>query len=112
MKNYNAEEKLISVSLTGRQIALIKAGLGYLHLDNEFNAAVWFENGGGWSLRYGYTHIEIHEIEEMLGKHTKIEPDFGIWGDIKNLSRILENRVNRAETFKKWKVKSIIENKR
>ncbi len=83
------EEKIFTIELTRIQIAIIKAGLQYYWLADNYGYSLWATTPGasfGGSDHY-YSH-KVGEIYEKLRKLSTVKPDYGWWGDVKRISKL------------------------
>lgn len=81
--------KKYSIELTKEQIAIIKAGLQYYQLADDYGYALWGTvpiASFGSSDTY-YRH-KVGEIYEELNKITKVKPAYGWWGSIKRIAEL------------------------
>ena len=83
------ENKKFSIELTEEQIAIIKAGLQYYWLADDYGYALWrtvpMASFGRSDLYY---MMAVCEINGELNKKTKVKPDYGVWGKIKRIAKL------------------------
>lgn len=96
--NKEDKEKLLTFKFTEKQIAIIKAGLQYYWLDDDFGIALWGTMPGATfgSHDREYTR-RIGEIYERLKQASKVEPDYGWWGDIDRLAKLCKEEYKKAK---------------
>lgn len=98
MKDNKIKEKIYSIELTREQIAIIKAGLQYYWLDDEYGLYMWATMPGACigskDDRYAF---KVGEIYKKLNLLTRIKPEYGLWCDIKRLAKLFK------EEYKKYK---------
>lgn len=92
------KEKTYSLTLTEEQIAIIKAGLQYYWLAEDFGYGMWGTMPlacFGSSDNY-YFH-KVRDLTIELNNLTKIKPNYGWWGDIKTISRLCKAEYKKAK---------------
>lgn len=96
--NKETKEKLFVLEVTERQIAIIKAGLQYYWLDDSFGLALWGTMPGA---TFGSRDLDyrkqVGEIYQELNKSTKIKPNYGYWGNIKQLTKLCKEEYKKAK---------------
>jgi hypothetical protein len=87
-KQYN-EDKEFTLTLTQEQISVIKAGLQYYWLADDYGYALWGTMPGAC---FGSSDIlysrKVGIIYENLNKLTKVKPNYGWWGNIKRIAEL------------------------
>lgn len=98
MKNKKDQEINYTLNLTKSQIAIIKAGLQYYWLADDYGYALWGTMPGACfgTSDIHYRH-KVGEIYEVLKKLTKVKPDYGWWGDIKRIGKLCEEHYKIAK---------------
>ncbi len=96
MDENKAKEKTYPIELTKEQIAIIKAGLQYYWLDDEFGLHMWVAMPGACigskDDRYA---IKVGEIYKKLNLLTRVKPEYGLWCDIKGLAKLLKKEYQK-----------------
>lgn len=82
------KNKKFPVELTEEQIAIIKAGLQYYWLDDDYGYALWYASTSTVGGSDTYYRHKVGEIYGELNKRTKVKPDYGWWGDIKRMAKL------------------------
>ncbi len=89
MKTEDKTSKKFSISLTQEQIAIIKAGLQYYWLADDYGYALWGTMPGAcFGSSDSYYRFKVGEIYEELNKSSKVKPDHGWWGSIKGIAKL------------------------
>lgn len=92
------QEKTFTIELTEKQMAIIKAGLKYYWFVDDFGYALWgtIPMACFGTSDYYYAR-RVGEIYETLNKTSKIKPDFGVWGNIKTISKLCMDEYKKAK---------------
>lgn len=96
--NKQAKEKLFTFEFTKEEIAIIKAGLQYYWLGDDFGYALWGTMPGatvGISDRYYARRVGV--IYEKLKKASKVKPNYGWWGSIKTIAKLCKAEYKKAK---------------
>jgi len=81
--------KKYSIKLTKEQIAIIKAGLQYDWLADDYGYALWGTMPGAcFGSSDTYFNLKVGEIYEELSKRTNVKPSYGYWGGIKQIAKL------------------------
>ncbi len=92
------KDKLFTLGFTEKEIAIIKAGLQYCFLNNDFGYALWGTMPGATFGSRDWNHsIRVNEIYKKLHKVLKVKPDYGEWGGLKHLVKLYKKEIKKAE---------------
>lgn len=99
MKDSNApEDKVFDFKFTKGEIAIIKAGLQYFWLDDDFGYALWgtmpYATFGSGDSEY---RVRVDETYKKLKQVSKVKPDYGWWGNIKRLKKLCQSEYKKAK---------------
>ena len=99
MKDSNApEDKVFDFKFTKGEIAIIKAGLQYFWLDDDFGYALWgtmpYATFGSGDSEY---RVRVDETYKKLKQVSKVKPDYGWWGNIKRLKKLCQAEYKKAK---------------
>src|SRR3989344_1916088 len=94
----NNVEQVFAVALTKEQIAIIKAGLQYYWLADEYGYSLWGVMPGACVGRSDRNYRnKVALIYEELNKLTKVKTEYGYWGDIKRISKLCHEDYKKAK---------------
>lgn len=88
LKNQN---KRYPINLTEEQIAIIKAGLQFYWLADDYGYALWGAMPGVFLGNSDlYYRRSVGELYENLKKLSNVKPDYGWWGNIERISELCQ----------------------
>lgn len=99
--------KKYSVELTEEQIALIKAGLQYWFLADDYGNATYHTIQGASSGSSNWIYANrISQLYGELNKQTRVKPNYGYWGRIKRIGKLYEDyyKKSKKEGEDIWKI--------
>jgi len=82
--------------LTKVEISILKAALEYYELDNDFGYVVWSTIPCATAESNGF-RFQANLIYQKLNNLSKIEPNFGEWGDIEGLVKFCRKEYRKAK---------------
>lgn len=89
MKTEDKSPKKYCIELTKEQIAIIKAGLQYYWLADDYGYALWGTMPGAcFGSSDSFYRFKVGEIYGELKKISRAKPDYGWWGDIKRIAKL------------------------
>lgn len=97
MESNNKDKKDYLFKFTEEDIAIIKAGLEYYWIIEDFGHATWYLHTSSASVSDSLILRKVSYLRELLDKVTNVKANFGFWGDIKTLSELLEKEYIRQE---------------
>jgi len=103
MEQKGNENKKFSVELTKAQVAIIKGGLQYFWLADDYGYAFWRAiSGATYDFSDRCYRFKVGDIYEELNKLTKVKPDYGWWGNIKRINKLCKKDLRQVKKEKKF----------
>jgi len=91
-------EKNFRITLTEEQIAIIKAGLHYYWLDDEYGFALWVTMpGASIDSKDDLYRLKAYKILKKLDELSRVKPEYGLWGDIKRITKLCREDYKKAK---------------
>lgn len=97
MKKITQTEITHKIELTEQQIAIIKAGLVYWLMLDEFGGSRWYQITGMADTNGSKSKNLVNSTHNRLESVSSVEPDYGVWFHPIGLNNILANKLEEIK---------------
>ncbi len=89
METDKNQEKIFDIQLTETEIAIVKAGLQYFRLADNYGYALWGTVPSACFCSHDAEYaLRVGNIYKKLTEKAKVKPDYGYWCEPKRIAKV------------------------